>query len=699
MKSRNPYLPVFYILLSFLFLMGCDNGDRSSDDSGEWHSAGSISFNTTSGSQTKGLEQSNWQAVTVPLGGGIPGNPANASSVASSSTVSSQVATSSAFSLASSFLTRGAPVTGTDAPVGSFGVLGYLLTGGAWSSSLTSSFMYNTQVTRSGSSSSYTYNYFPVKYWPDNTSDKVQFFAYYPYQGNGVTLSSATTTGYPTITYTPGTTVSSQVDLMYASSSAVNNKMTSTAVNLGFSHALTRISFSAKLDPSFTTQKVFIQSIQITGIKSSGTLSFDPSKSSSPWTIGTATSSYTASVSDGSLLPTANQALSTSAYNLMTNYTGYLLLLPQSVTTSNTVVVNYTVDGTAKTATYTLSAATWSMGQGINYQLIIPAPFTPANCYILAPSTSLTIPVGIKGNGESTSAALGNLTTTHTAASVGVVWQTTPGLVTCTNFNATSQTVTVTAGSTSGNAVIAAYDGSGNILWSWHIWVTSYNPNAGTYSYTPTTGVTNVFMDRNLGALTTTYVNDANMLHYQWGRKDPFPAATVVNASGTSTSVDVTTATTTQTMLFSSQNPLKFISGNTSPYDWCSTSSDYYWMGTGGTITTPGVKTIYDPCPAGWRVPAWRSGVSPWNGLSTTSGTWGSGTLTGYTWGSVGFWPAAGTRFYSYGALYSVGSSGYYWSASPNSGYGYSLYFDSGDVIPANDNYRALGFSVRCVQE
>jgi len=323
------------------------------------------------------------------------------------------------------------------------------------------------------------------------------------------------------------------------------------------------------------------------------------------------------------------------------------------------------------------------------------------NCHILAPNNSITIPVNYKGNADATSAALGSLSPTHTAASVGIAWQTTTGLITCSNFNATNQTIDIAAGSTSGNAVVAAYSGAnqtGDILWSWHIWVTPYDPDnkvsGATYSYIPTAGVTNVFMDRNLGALTTTYIVDANMLHYQWGRKDPFPAAAVVKA-GASTSVDIT-ITTPQSMLFSSQNPFKFISYNSSPYDWCSTPGDYYWMGTGGTLTTPGAKTIYDPCPSGWRVPAWRNGVSPWNGLSTTGATWGSG----YTWPSIGFWPAAGYRYVSFsGALTNVGSYGYYWSASPSSSYGYYLSFSSGYVYPESTSSRANGFSVRCVQE
>ena len=68
-----------------------------------------------------------------------------------------------------------------------------------------------------------------------------------------------------------------------------------------------------------------------------------------------------------------------------------------------------------------------------------------------------------------------------------------------------------------GNAVVAAKDVEGNILWSWHIWMTDqpqehvYNNNAGT------------MMDRNLGAVSAVSGDvGAIGLLYQWGRKDPF---------------------------------------------------------------------------------------------------------------------------------------------------------------------------------
>jgi len=113
-------------------------------------------------------------------------------------------------------------------------------------------------------------------------------------------------------------------------------------------------------------------------------------------------------------------------------------------------------------------------------------------------------------------------------------------------------TVTVNANSNSatGNAVIAVYSGAnqtGDILWSWHIWVTNYDPDVPSAGDTcivhNLAGVNYVFMDRNLGATTATVSISTTMgLLYQWGRKDPFTGSssfrsatepTLYNESGT----------------------------------------------------------------------------------------------------------------------------------------------------------------------
>jgi uncharacterized protein (TIGR02145 family) len=682
MMRRTFYRGVSLFLLCGLLLAGCDDRDATTKEPSGETSDGSISFHTTDSFSTKSLSKSDWKTVDVPMSDCLQEVPSERSSV----------------------LTRGTPVLGTDAPVGSFGVLGYLLPDGVWdAATATPSFMYNTQVTRSGSSGSYLFSYSPVKYWPASTSDLVRFFAYYPYNGEGISLSSQTATGYPAITYTPSTTVSNQVDLMYAYSAGVNNKTTGTAVSLAFAHTLTRVSFSVKLASTYTTEKILVQSIQMTGLKSSGTLSLDPS-ATSPWTLGSTTASYTASVSDGSLIPTANQALSTSGYLSMTSPNGYLLLPPQSVTSSNTLVVSYTVDGVAIKATYTLSAATWSMGQSINYQLTLPLP--TANCYIIAPSASKTINVGVMGNGGSVAST--GLSTSLSPSTVAVLWQTSSGLVTVGTYNSTSKTVTLTASSSSGNAVVAAYDASSNILWSWHIWVTSYDPNTpsnGT-TYTYSNGTTsNVWMDRNLGA-TSVAVADVNTLGllYQWGRKDPFVNADAYSGSTTALSVTGTAITKTSgatTLANSILHPTYYYYTSTSPYDWNSSPNTDLW----GGAAYGAAKTIFDPCPTGWRVPSFyktSSSVSPFYGLAfyATAATYWS--TNGYQWTTtpgIGFWPAAGYRNSSSGSLLVVGSYGDYWSASPYSNYGYYQTFLSGSQFPASYGRRAYGYSVRCVQE
>ena len=376
MKYRLLIKYIFPFVLCGLLLAGCEH-EISSDSSevtpeelpeelpGELPE-GAIHFNTDAGMQTKSIADGDlmtegWNSVNVSLDDDLQ-TPGTHASVGPS--------------------TKGAPVTGTTAPVGSLGILGYELTGGVWNTATaTPNFMYNTQLIRTGSSGSYSYTYYPAKYWPDNTNDKVRFFAYYPYNGNGISLSSASATGYPAITYTPGANVTDQVDLLYAASTeAVNNKTTGTAVNFALTHALTRISFSVMLDSNLVDKTVVIQSITMTGLKSSGTLSLDPS-AATPWTPGAGTASYTASVSNGALIPTANQALSIGGYLPVTTSSGYFLLLPQAVNTANTVVVAYTVNGKATTKTYLMSAR--YLEHGTEYQLPAYTPITTACCQLL----------------------------------------------------------------------------------------------------------------------------------------------------------------------------------------------------------------------------------------------------------------------------------------------------------------------------
>lgn len=113
---------------------------------------------------------------------------------------------------------------------------------------------------------------------------------------------------------------------------------------------------------------------------------------------------------------------------------------------------------------------------------------------------------------------------------------------------------------TEGNAVIAVNDDSG-ILWSWHIWRTSFdlaglnNSHTQRYKTSPKylTGYNVIrtrymnMMDRDLGASSNTPSQTDDVIKtfgllYQWGRKDPFPpgkARISIDDSGTTEMVNI----------------------------------------------------------------------------------------------------------------------------------------------------------------
>src|SRR5574344_1768854 len=124
--------------------------------------------------------------------------------------------------------------------------------------------------------------------------------------------------------------------------------------------------------------------------------------------------------------------------------------------------------------------------------------------------------------------------------------------------------------------------------------------------------------------------------------------------------------------------------------------------GTWGTSDPWKTKTTYDPCPTGWRVPtkaeleALLGGTFPSLVLYNSQyGAWFNGTTSPGTSGV--FLPAAGYRL-SDGDASGRGSFGLYWSSTPNGDNAYFLYFDNGNAL-MDINYRAYGFSVRCVKD
>ena len=341
-----------------------------------------------------------------------------------------------------------------------------------------------------------------------------------------------------------------------------------------------------------------------------------------------------------------------------------------------------------------------------------------------------------------------------------LIWQDVNGMISAVGISGDYLTFTVDKSKIAeGNAVIAATK-SGTVVWSWHIWVTpetlstltsiagnsiTYKVapvnlgwvNSGTISWTGYDGRSCTVKISQLGGQEKTFVvsqspsktvtesKQGYNTYYQWGRKDPeIPAAAynsttnhaAYNISGSSVSLTLKAFTSTGTsadygsIANGIKNPLYHyynnISGNSGRYGPFQTWQYNLWDAnntTTGQIKTKTVKTIYDPCPAGFCIPTsdlWYK-MSGNSGGSSSSGTWDD-TNKGRLWTDNTpnvYFPASGYRYYGSGSLRYVGSNGYYWSASPGSGnYGHSLFFHSSTWIWYN-YYRANGFPVRAVAE
>ena len=222
---------------------------------------------------------------------------------------------------------------------------------------------------------------------------------------------------------------------------------------------------------------------------------------------------------------------------------------------------------------------------------------------------------------------------------LGVIWKSASGLVQYLQMENGKASFYIGADTEDsnkilkGNAVIGAYDANDELIWSWHVWATDYDPE-GENGSVELNGYT--MMTRNLGALangnaTTSEILASYGLYYQWGRKDPmiYPSlfrsnqwnepirADAVYAAGfeyaESYPRDVASPYDIMTVEWAVAHPTTYMDGAffedweewTSVSDWLHARNSNLWGNrtTGKTIVMATDKSIYDPCPPGWRVP------------------------------------------------------------------------------------------------
>ncbi len=304
-----------------------------------------------------------------------------------------------------------------------------------------------------------------------------------------------------------------------------------------------------------------------------------------------------------------------------------------------------------------------------------------------------------------------------------------------------------------GNAMVAVRNSAGEVLWSWHIWVTDE-------SLTPV-GVTNhmdevshmmpvdlgwcsaagemdiAYAERscqirfsqvgsgNSRTITVTQTSysrkvpalGGNSPYYQWGRKDPFlpSGGTASNTQKPYYGTKWEYSSAVATLGDNISHPVIFYNTSLSPntsvacnlWNARSEGNDIPYDAADEPVT----KTVYDPCPPGFRV----ASANAFTGFNTrgtnsnsvsdvnASGAWNGGWA--FYCGKDGsgatlFFPAAGMRQGMSGGLNGVTNIGYCWTAcSSSQNQGRSFNYNASYVYPSNDNNRSHGLSVRPVRE
>ena len=249
-----------------------------------------------------------------------------------------------------------------------------------------------------------------------------------------------------------------------------------------------------------------------------------------------------------------------------------------------------------------------------------------------------------------------------------------------------------------GNALVAALDDAGKILWSWHIWIPATPVVTANFS-----GIMGVdLMDRNLGALVATAATDEQIdpasygLVYQWGRKDPFTAAGSFNSGDQATYAGVPEEVAPAQISLEESIANPRLLGHINNGDWCLVFNNEFWADA--------EKTIYDPCPPGYRVPKKATANPFWSSDLSAQAGWGVNLTAG--WLKLGspdasVFPIAGYRDdYDVGGLAKVGVRTLYWTSQASDdakGPGADLRSDKAWTFGSAPKAR-LG-SVRCVVE
>ena len=329
-----------------------------------------------------------------------------------------------------------------------------------------------------------------------------------------------------------------------------------------------------------------------------------------------------------------------------------------------------------------------------------------ANSYIVQPNKSYKFKASVKGNSQISVGAISKVDFVYitenssTVKNNGYGWyghNSDETIIRDVYYENDYVYFSTSLDQTCGNAVISVKDMHDNVLWSWHIWSVNYKPdvNDDTTYDSVDWGESNLrkVMKMNLGALSNDSRSSKSLgLMYQWGRKDPFVSAIAFDSDQSciykgETLVKTDYSEETANVLYSVRHPNEHLAGydvdGEKHGDWLAESDNSLWGEN---------KTMFDPCPPGWKVPS----RPDWEGSKTFSGTFGYGLSMSGVW-----YPASGFRNYTSFNFNEVGKEGHYWySTAKEDGSAYVFYFDNDEIDLVNHaDFKSQCNPIRCVAE
>lgn len=256
-----------------------------------------------------------------------------------------------------------------------------------------------------------------------------------------------------------------------------------------------------------------------------------------------------------------------------------------------------------------------------------------SNSYLLDGEGYYSLDASVRGTGKAPGGLA--LDVKIEPKSAVLLWQSTKQMI--TELSLEDGRILFKTSGKAGNALVAACDKNGSVLWSWHLW-----QSAEKIEEIPSADPSVMMMSMNLGALSSKAARAESLgLLYQWGRKDPFPGAPVTNG-GTLSTVGVPVYDMDGNAVRINSSSMNDLFANTLEYSimypqTCLSCNAQYssfpnWIASGKGETAAfwgnangaeadaqgrypkGEKGFFDPCPQGWRVPY----IGAFKGITST---------------------------------------------------------------------------------